>query len=146
MSFEEKAKEFTDLYGLLQTRLMYSKIAFDINANYSFIENLGKETLIQNMKYCKDVLKLPSFDPNNPYPVYNNKNKYFLATNELCQYSLWHFHLYGLAEQYYSAMLDTIKKFEKDSSYNHNKGIVYANLGISQAAQMKTDKVLVVAS
>lgn len=140
MSLDDKAKEFIDLHVLLQTRLIYSKIAFDINANYSFIENLGKETLIQNMKYCKDVLKSPSFDPNNPYPVYNDKNKYFSATNELCQYSLWHFHLYGFAEQYYSVMLETIKKFEKENSYNHNKGIVYANLGISQAAQMKIDK------
>jgi len=34
----------------------------------------------------------------------------------------------------------TIKQFENDNSYNHNKGIVYANLGIAQDAQKRIDE------
>lgn len=37
-------------------------------------------------------------------------------------------------------MLGTINKFEKDNEYNHNKGMVYANLGISQAIQLRIDE------
>jgi hypothetical protein len=37
-------------------------------------------------------------------------------------------------------MLETIGRFERKYEYNHNKGMVYANLGISQAAQKKIDE------
>lgn len=53
---ERKQKEFDDLHGPLHRLLMFSRPAFDIVANYRFIEDLGKNTLIQNMNYCKDVL------------------------------------------------------------------------------------------
>jgi len=139
-SEKRKQKEFADLYGPLERLLIYSRTAFDIVANYKYLENLGSKTLTQNMKYCKDTLKLPPFDLDNPYEEYDSKNKYFSATNDLCQYSLWRHLLYDLAEKYYQKMLENIRKFEKDNEYNHNKGMVYANLGISQAAQLKIDQ------
>ena len=135
-----KHEEFAKLSSPVVVHLIYSKPAFDIEANYALIQEVGNRILDQNMRYCKDKLKLPSFDPDNPYEDYDLKNLYFSAVNNLCQFSLWRVGLYPFAERYYKAMLETIKRFEKNHEYNHNKGIVYANLGISQAAQMKIDE------
>jgi len=140
LSEEEKQKAVADLYAPLENRLMFSRAAFDITANYKYIEGLGKEILSENMKYCKENLKLPLFDPDNPYEDYDAKNMYFSAANNLCQYSLWRYRLYDLAEKYYHTMLTTIKQFENDNKYNHNKGMVYANLGIAQAVQLRIDE------
>lgn len=140
LSKEEKEKAFADLYAQLENHLIYSKPAFDIAASYKYIETLGKQILIQNMKYCKDKLKLLPFDPDNPYEDYDSKNMYFSASNDLCQFSLWRQGLYDFAEKYYSTMLVAIKQFEKEDAYNHNKGMVYANLGIAQAVQRRIDE------
>ena len=140
LSAEKKDKAIKDLFDPLHDFLLYSKPSFDIIANYQYIENLGKTILLQNMIYCKETLKLPSFDIDNPYD-YGCKNLYISAANKLCMTSLWNRGLYAFAEKYYLAMLTEIKKF-KDSNegYNHNKGMVYANLGVVQAAQLKIDE------
>lgn len=140
LSKKEKEKAYPDLYGPLENRLLFSKPAFEIVASYKYIETLGRQILIENIKYCKDKLELPSFDPDDPYEDYDCKNMYFTAANRLCQYSLWRQGLYGLAERYYRTMLDEIKKFENVNGYNHNKGMVYANLGIAQAIQLRIDE------
>jgi hypothetical protein len=139
LSEEQKKKAVEDLYAPLENHLTFSKAAFDIAANYKYIEELGKQILSHNMKYCKEKLGLPPFDPDSPYEDYECKNLYFSAANNLCQYSLWRHGLYNFAERYYREMLETIKQFE-DDTYNHNKGMVYANLGISQAIQLKIDE------
>ena len=137
---KRKQREFEDLYRPAEKLLLYSRPAFDIVANYSFIVDCGVRTLRYNMLYCKDTLKLPQFDPDNPYEDYDDKNKYFAATNTICYSSLWIRRLFGLAEKYYEKMLGIIKEFEEKQGYNHNKGMVYANLGIAQATQHKIDK------
>jgi hypothetical protein len=136
---EQKKEAFGELQALLENRLVFSKPAFDIVANYKYIEELGKQILSHNIKYCKEKLGLPPFDPDNPYEDYDCKNMYFSAANNLCQYSLWRHGLYNFAEKYYRTMLEAIKQFE-DNTYNHNKGMVYANLGISQAIQLRIDE------
>ncbi len=140
LSEEEKKKAFADLYSPLENHLMFSKSAYDIVANYNYIEILGRQILVNNMNYCKNNLKLESFDPDNPYEDYDLKNMYFSAANNLCQFSLWRQGLYTFAERYYRALLAEIKKFEKTNDFNHNKGMAYANLGISQAIQLKIDE------
>lgn len=140
LSETEKKKAINDLHSPLQNYLLFSKPSFDIVANYQYIENLGKRILLQNMKYCKDTLKLPSFDPVKPYEDYDCKNLYFSAANKLCQFSLWRQGLYPFAAKYYRTMLAEIKQFESANDYNHNKGMVYANLGIAQAIQLRIDE------
>jgi len=140
LSKKEKAKVFGDLYAPLENRLLFSKSAFDIVADYKYIETLGRQILTENMNYCKDKLKLPSFDPDDPYEDYDCKNMYFSACNKLCQFSLWRQGLYQFAERYYRTMLGEIKEFENANKYNHNKGMVYANLGIAQAIRLKIDE------
>ena len=140
LSEENKNKAFADLHAPLEISLMFSKPAFDIVANYRYIETLGIQVLTQSMDYCKDKLKLTSFDPDDPYEDYDCKNMYFSACNRLCQSSLWRKGLYQFAERYYRTMLMKIKEFEKAKKYNHNKGMVYANLGIAQAIQLKIDE------
>lgn len=140
MSEEEKKKAFADLYAPLENRLMFSRYAFDIVSDYKYIEMIGKDVLLANMKYCREVLKLPPFDQDKPYEDYDSKNMYFSAANDLCQYSLWKFQLYDLAEKYYGTMLESIKEFESKNTFNHNKGMVYANAGIAQAIQGRIDE------
>ena len=113
---EEKQKVLDDLYTPLQSRLIFSKPAFEIVSNYKYIEALGKEILLHNMKYCREVLKLPPYDPDKPYEDYDSKNIYFSAANNLCQYSLWQYQLYDFAEKYYNTMLTVIRQFEKENS------------------------------
>jgi len=136
---EEKMKILSELHALLENRLLFSSPAFGIVSNYKYIEGLGVETLLENMKYCKETLNLPRFNPDKPYDDYDSKNMYFSAANNLCQYSLWRHKIFDFAEKYYRKMLETILKFE-GTSYNHNKGMVYANLGITQAVQGKIDE------
>jgi hypothetical protein len=140
LSKEEKQRAMDNLHIPLQESLLFSKPSFDIVANYQYIEMSGKQILLQNMAYCKDTLKLPPFDPDNPYEDYDCKNLYFSAANKLCQSSLWNQGVFPFAEKYYRTMLAVIKKFESDTDYNHNKGMVYANLGIAQAIQLRIDE------
>jgi hypothetical protein len=139
MPKKQKKRAFDELYAPLE-KFKFSKPAFDIVADYSYLQELGKRILQQNMRYCKEKVGLLSYDPDNPYDDYDCKNMYFSAANDLCQYSLWQHGLYDFSEKYYQTMLLTIKQFEKDNTYNHNKGMVYANLGIAQAVQGRIDE------
>jgi len=140
LSDKEKMKALDALHQPLQEYLLFSKPSFDIVFNYKYIESLGMTVLLQSMKYCKETLKFPSFEPDNPYEDYDCKNYYFSSANSLCQLSIWKQGLYAFAEEYYRTMLNAIKQFESDNNYNHNKGMVYANLGIAQAIQLRIDE------
>ena len=84
--------------------------------------------------------KARKFDPNNPFPNYDEKNEYFNDANNICQYSLWKLGLYDICERYYAILLREIREYEKNQNTNFNKGMVYANLGVSQVAQGKIDE------
>lgn len=86
-----------------------------------------------------EMERAPAFDPLNP-PVYGKKDEYFISANQICLDSLVARELWDLSERYYQEMLNAIKKHEKDNGKNLNKGMVYGNLGASQAAQGKIDE------
>jgi len=113
--------------------MVFTKTAYDIKADLDFVIRNGVGILIEDMK------KAPRFDPNNP-PEYNKKNEYFNNANNICQVSLWKLKLYDLCETYYGILLKEIRKYETDNKTNFNKGMVYANLGVAQAAQGKIDE------
>src|SRR4051812_5669196 len=82
---------------------------------------------------------LESHDPYDPInKPYSEKNVYFDRTN---QHGGWLLTsgIYWAADIYYRRMLDKIPEYEKSTTKYFNKGIVYANLGITQIAQGKFD-------
>jgi hypothetical protein len=84
----------------------------------------------------EDLDSHDAYDPiNKPY---SEKNAYFDRTNE---YGGWLLTsgIYWAADIYYRRVLDKILEYEKSTSKYFNKGIVYANLGITQIAQGKFD-------
>ena len=76
-----------------------------------------------------------SFDPTRPY---DEKNAYFVRTQELGN-SLFRPGLHWVAEHYFGTTLRDILDYEQESGKRFNKGMVYANLGISQVAIGKLD-------
>ena len=110
------------------------KAANDIKTNLEFIIQNGLRELHEGMR------RASKFDPNNPLPNYDEKNAYFNPANAICYFSLWELRFYDLCEKYYATLLDEIRKFERENNTNFNKGMVYANLGVSQVAQGKIDE------
>ncbi len=84
----------------------------------------------------KDMKNYPAFDKTKPY---REKNLYFNRANNM-GIPLIHSGSYDSAEKYYSRMLETIRQFETQHSKIFNKGMVYANLGVSQIGSDKTDR------
>jgi len=113
--------------------VVFFKTANEITNNFDFVVRNGVAKLMEDMK------KAPKFDPNNK-PEYGKKNEYFNEANNICQFSLWQLGLYNLCETYYSILLTQIREYEKKTPTNFNKGMVYANLGVSQVAQGKIDE------
>jgi len=120
----------------------FIRSAFDLMAEMNFLLQYGVWRLNRGMHWWKYVDKKPSFDPAvkpPPYP-YGEKNLYVNASNNLWQFSMWP-HYYSINEIYYSVLLAEIKRFKKNNDkFDFNKGIVYANLGVAQSAQMKLDE------
>jgi hypothetical protein len=127
------------------------KSALDIMSNLDLILSYGLDRLSFGMQQWAEVDKFPSFDYKDPYIPYELKNFYSLATNSLfiCkpgEKCPWTILPPSLCEIYFDTMLKTIKDYEhsykneKKSEYNFNKGMVYANLGVAQASQMKIDE------
>jgi hypothetical protein len=114
--------------------MVFVRAVNDIQNNFDFIVRNGVAQLMQGMTKARE------FDPNNPFSDYNEKNEYFNGANNICQISLWKSGLYDLCERYYAILLQEIKRYETTSGTNFNKGMVYANLGVSQAAQGKIDE------
>lgn len=84
----------------------------------------------------EDMEKYPAFDKTKPY---SEKNLYFNRAN-IIGIPLIHSGSYDSAEKYYSRMLETIRQFETQHSKIFNKGMVHANLGISQIGSDKIDQ------
>jgi len=110
------------------------KAAQGIQNSLNLIVQNGVAQLIQDMG------KARRFDPENPFTNYDEKNEYFNIANDICRISLWDSKLYDLCERYYATLLQEIKRYEMSKSTNLNKGMVYANLGVTQAAQGKIDE------
>jgi hypothetical protein len=113
--------------------MVFTKAANDIRSDLDFVVRNGVGILIEDMK------KAPRFDRNNP-PEWGKKDEYFNNANNICQSSLWKLGLYDLCETYYGILLKEIRKHERDNKTDLNKGMVYANLGVAQAAQGKIDE------
>ena len=126
----------------------------------------GSRRLWEGMDNWILIDKMPQYDPDDRYDLYDAKDLYFIASNAICDRSLWRipkeWHqeawLRGnplllnamvdltmmLSELYFVAMLEAVKRCQDHNAtgkhYNFNKGMVYANLGVAQAAQMKLDE------
>jgi len=120
----------------------FIKSSQDLLAKLDFLLQYGIWRLDFGMYHWKNVDKKPSFDPAAkppPYP-YDDKNLYVNASNNLWQISMWAYYP-SISEIYYSILLGKIKDFKKtNGNFDFNKGIVYANLGVAQSAQMKLDE------
>lgn len=84
----------------------------------------------------EDLEKSPPFDSNKPY---DEKNKYISRANKVGLLLIQEINLPALAEIYYTRLLETILDYEENTKKIFNKGIVYANLGVSLAAQGNID-------
>jgi hypothetical protein len=120
----------------------FIKSSQNMLAKLDFLLQYGVWRLNFGMYHWKNIDKKPSFDPAvkpPPYP-YGEKNFYVNASNNLwrsqCGHTITRFN-----EIYYSILLEKIKDFKKNNdNFDFNKGIVYANLGVAQSAQMKLDE------
>jgi len=108
------------------------KAANDILTDFAFILRTGVALLQEDMRKAKE------FDPDNPDCI--EKDVYFDRANYVCMSSLWQLRLHNLCEGYYAQLLGEIKKHENSNHTLFNKGMVYANLGVSQIAQGKIDE------
>jgi hypothetical protein len=124
----------------LQELIDYLKSAGVLKSEFSKLRNLGLNRLVFGMNEWKNIDKKPSFDykaKTEPYP-YPDKNLYINASNNLWYRTMWYYYP-ELGEIYYKELLSAIKRFE-GGVYFFNKGIVYGNLGVSQASRMKLDE------
>lgn len=130
----------TDKYSVtLYEFADFFRSAQHLKAELNFLLWYGKKRLIYNMREWKNVDRKPTFTQNDPPYPYDVKNLYVNAVNNLWYETLWAFRP-ELSEIYYSELLQSIKKFEINENFRFNKGIVYGNLGVAQAAQMKLDE------
>jgi hypothetical protein len=128
------------------------EFALSIRKNLDLIIDYGLQRLEFGMNQWAGVDKFPSFSYDDPYDPYDAKDFYFLATNEIFVRDLkkhispWRILPSSIGEIYYETMLHRIKEYENEiknlhnSEYHFNKGMVYANLGVMQAAQRKIDE------
>jgi len=93
--------------------------------------------LIRNglIQLKEDMESCDSFDPRKPY---EEKDKYFTRANSKGVRVLRRGH-HCTAEQYFQAMVQAIVEHERQCGKSFNKGMVYANLGIAQLRNGKTD-------
>jgi len=120
----------------------FIRSASDLLAEMNFLLQYGVWRLDRGMRWWKYVDKKPSFDltMKKPSYLYEEKNYYVNASNNLWQASMWSSYS-AISEIYYSVLLDGVKDFkERNDQFDFNKGIVYANLGVAQSAQMKLDE------
>lgn len=126
--------------------------ALAIEKNLKLLIDYGLERLDFGMTQWAEVDKFPSFNYDVPHDPYVTKDFYFSATNAIFvrdpkkQICPWNVLPSSLSEIYFEKMLKLIKEYENrfkslyNSEYHFNKGMVYANLGVMQAAQRKIDE------
>jgi len=123
----------------------FVKHAQGLLAELNLLFRQGIERLDFGMDQWKNVDKRPSFDLTIKPPPYSwrEKNYYIDASNNLWYIYVWQgMHIDpSISELYYTVLLDRIKDFKvNNDNFDFNKGIVYANLGVAQSAQMKLDE------
>lgn len=136
----------TDKYAekIEETTRFYKSARAMMDALKSLFQQ-GVERLDFGMNEWKNVDTKPSFDATIKPPPYSygEKNYYINASN-----NMWYIYLWqrmrvppAISELYYTALLNRIEEFRRNNNgFDFNKGIVYANLGVAQSAQMKLDK------
>jgi len=118
----------------------FRRSSLHLKTELNFLLEYGITRLDFGMHQWKNVDNKPSFTypPIKPPYAYNEKNLYVDASNNLWMKTIWSFP--QLDEIYYDTLLKRIKEFETNEKFDFNKGIVYANLGVAQSAQMKIDE------
>jgi len=130
----------TDKYSItLEELVHFMKSSQRLKDELNFLIWYGRKRLNYNMHQWKNVDKKPAFIQNSPPYPYQDKNTYVNAPNNLWHETMWPFYP-QLNEIYYNMLLQLIKEFETREKFEFNKGIVYGNLGVAQAAQMKIDE------
>ncbi len=120
--------------------MQFLQNAGQLKSDLHNIITLGLNRLDFGIKEWKNLDQKPSFaySGTNPSYPYAEKNFYINAPTNLWYRTMWSF-LPALDEVYFDALLERVKRFE-NPTYKFNKGMVYGNLGVSQAAQMKLDE------
>ncbi len=131
MSVKKYSHTFSELADFL-------KSVVHLKADLDFLLKYGLERLDFGMHQWKDADRKPSFNVATPPYVYREKNLYIDAANNLWYKTMWRFSP-QLNEIYYNMLLERVKEYETNQNFRFNKGIVYANLGVAQSAQMKID-------
>jgi len=129
--YHEKRDEIAD----------FIKNSSQLLADMNFLFQYGRWRLDYGMTQWKDVDHKPQFDSlgRTPSYPYGEKDFYVRASSNLWYLTMWRFYP-SLNEMYYSLLLAEVKAFEKTQSFAFNKGMIYANLGVAQSAQMKLDE------
>lgn len=139
MSIEKYSSKSTEIKD-------FEKATREILSGLNFIIEYGKKRLGFGMSEWLNVDKRPSFVIDKPPYSYKEKNLYIDASNNLCFHSsMWEKLPVAVSEIYFEELLNDVRTFEESnrhnsSRYNFNKGIVYGNLGVTQAAQRKLDE------
>ncbi|MCW4050889.1 MAG: hypothetical protein NWE89_14265 [Candidatus Bathyarchaeota archaeon] len=129
----------TDKYSpTLKEFAVFKKGSQIIKSELNSLLQLGVERLHFGMNQWNNYDNKSSFIITEPPYPYNEKNLYVNASNNLWYETIWSFP--SLDEIYYQTLLNEIKNHQVTENFNFNKGIVYANLGVAQSAQMKLDE------
>ncbi|MGD0496124.1 MAG: hypothetical protein ABSB28_08790 [Candidatus Bathyarchaeia archaeon] len=129
--YHEKSDEIAD----------FIKNSSQLLADMNFLFQYGQWRLSYGMTQWKDVDHKPPFSSlghTPPYP-YVEKDYYVRSSSNLWYLTMWRFYP-SLNEMYYNVLLAQVKAFEKTQNFTFNKGMIYANLGVAQSAQMKLDE------
>jgi len=135
---QELAKEYFPTLDEIRQSVEDSRLLL---AKLDAIVKYGQVRLEVNMMNWKHRDKKPSFVVANnkpPYP-YGDKDLYMSASNNLWYLVAWQREP-ALDEIYYKALLGTANMFMQKEEFLFNRGIVYANMGVAQATQMKIDE------
>jgi hypothetical protein len=98
------------------------------SSNHSQYFDLFEVMKIGSSYLIEDLAKHPPFDPSK---AYERKNDYFDRANEHGLELMWK-QLPAFPEIYYQKLLGIILNHERVNNVRFNKGMIYANLGISQ--------------
>jgi hypothetical protein len=82
------------------------------------------------------MARYPSFDSTKPY---EEKNEYFNELARRGEEELFSRKLHWIAERYYGKLLSVILDYEQANNKHFNKGMVFADFGISEMATGKFD-------
>lgn len=102
-----------------------------------FLEMYGEMQAIGNALLEGDITKYKPYNHEKPDGSYDEKNAYFNQANFVGM-PLLNVGMTGISKIYYWKLLNQISMFEK-SNFKVNKGMVSANLGVSDLAEGDID-------